>query len=97
MSHNRIESELSEDNFKVSHRINKSEIDYGILSLRTTDGTKKIFESLPEKFTVVVRGKKIENRKLLSNKIWMGWSIMEEFKLNEAVTISRKENIVSID
>ena len=80
----------------VIHAISKSEIDYGILSMRHGDGTYTFFQTLPERFTISIRGKRILNRKLTTNKVWIGYTKMRQFQIDEKVTISRKGSIVYI-
>lgn len=81
----------------VSHKIVKSEIRYGILNIRSTDGTKLLFENLPERFSIDLRGHVIPNRKIIANKIWLGLKQMEKFQPNEVVSILRKENIIYME
>jgi hypothetical protein len=88
MSKNKSES--------ISHVIKKSEIDYGILHIRNNDGTKNILQGLPERFTIIIQNKKIENRKILTNKIWIGFNIMKQFKIGQIVEITKIEDIIHI-
>ncbi len=81
----------------ISHKIVKSEIKYGILNVRSTDGTKLLFENLPERFSINLRGHVIENRKIKARKIWIGFKLMENFQPNETVKLIRKENIIYIE
>ena len=61
----------------ILHIVTKSEINYGILSIRVSDGTKKLLDGLPERFTVDSRGTKIQNRKITTKKVWLGYSEMK--------------------
>lgn len=81
----------------VSHKISKSEIDYGIFNIRERDGTKNILKNLSERFTMVIKNKEIENRKLMGHKIWIGYDIMAQFSIDQVATITRKENIIYVD
>ena len=80
----------------ITHSISKSEIDYGILSMRHGDGTYEFFQSLPERFTVSIRGKQLFNRKLTVNKDWIGYTKMRQFEIDEAITISKKGTTIYI-
>ena len=80
----------------ITHSISKSEIDYGILSMRHGDGTHEFFQTLPERFTVSIRGKQLFNRKLTTNKVWIGYTKMRQFEADEKVTITKKGSIVYI-
>ena len=80
----------------ITHSISKSEIDYGILSMRHGDGTYEFFQALPERFTVSIRGKQLFDRKLSGTKIWIGYTKMRQFQVDEKVTISKKGSIVYI-
>ena len=44
----------------IIHAISKSEIDYGILSMRHGDGTYTFFQTLPERFTISIRTPKYD-------------------------------------
>lgn len=90
---------LVNDNFDnmVLHRINKTEIDFGILSIRVKDGTRNILTLLPEYFSIVINGKEIKNRRLMTKSVWIGFDIMGQFKLNQQVTITRKNDVIYID
>ena len=81
----------------VSHKISKSEIDYGIFNIRESDGTKNILKNLPERFTIVIKNNDIENRKIMGLKIWIGFDIMEQFSIDQTVMMTRKENIIYVD
>ncbi len=81
----------------ISHNITKSEINYGIISMRHTDGTYTFFQTLPERFTVNLRGKELLNRKVISNKLWIGYTKMRQFEVNETIQISKNGTIVSIN
>jgi hypothetical protein len=89
---------MSKNNsLNVFHIIKKSEIDYGILNIRQKDGTKNILKDLPERFTIIIKNKKIENRKINAYKIWIGFDIMEQFEVGQIVEITKKENIIFIN
>jgi hypothetical protein len=77
---------------KVTHKVSKSEIDYGIISLRVKDGTRGFFKDLPDRFTVYVKGEKITKRRISAKKIWIGFSQMEKFIPNSTATLSKKNN-----
>ncbi len=81
----------------ISHNITKSEINYGIISMRHTDGTYTFFQTLPERFTVNLRGKELLNRKVISNKLWIGYTKKRQFEVNETIQISKNGTIVSIN
>jgi hypothetical protein len=80
----------------IIHLITKSEIDYGILSMRHGDETYDFFQTLPKKFTVSIRGKQLFDRKISGTKVWIGYTIMRQFQVDEKVTISKKGSIVYI-
>ncbi len=81
----------------ITNNITKSEINYGIISMRHTDGTYTFFQTLPERFTVNLRGKELLNRKVISNKLWIGYTKMRQFEVNETIQISKNGTIVSIN
>jgi hypothetical protein len=82
---------------KVKHEISKSEIKYGRLSVRESDGTKKIFEGLPDRFTVRLKNKILLERQISKNRsVWIGSRIMRRFKVGEMVSMLRHENEITI-
>ena len=81
----------------VSHKIVKSEIGYGILNMRITDGTQPLFENLPERFSINLRGRVIPNRKINARKVWIGFKQMGNFQTNETVKMWKEENIIYIE
>lgn len=81
----------------VSHKIVKSEIKYGILNMRMTDGTKSLFENLPERFSINLRGHIIPNRKIKARRVWVGFTQMKNFQPNETVKLSKQENIIYVE
>ncbi len=84
-------------NLVVSHKINKSEVDYGILNIREKDFTKKLLSDLPARFTMIIKSKPIENRKIMVNKVWIGFTIMEQFEINDVVKMTRKDDVIYVD
>jgi len=82
---------------KINHKITKSEIEHGIMIMRTSDGTREFFAELPGRFTVELKGEKIINRRVSSKKIWMGFTQMEKFEAGEIATISKKNNYVTME
>ena len=81
----------------VSHKLVKSEIGYGVLNMRTGDGTQFLFDNLPERFSINLRGRIIPNRKIKARKVWIGYLPMENFQPNEIIKLSKKENIIYIE
>lgn len=77
--------------------MSKSEIEYGIISLRVRDGTNAFFKDLPERFTIYVKGEKITKRRISAKKIWIGFSQMEKFKPNSSATLSKKNNDIILE
>ena len=69
------------------HEIVHSEISYGMISLRKTDGTKSFFSFLPESFTVNIRGKLLYERTHNEKKVWMGVEIMRKLRPGEIIKI----------
>lgn len=82
---------------KISHKITKSEIEHGIMIMRTSDGTREFFAELPTTFTVELKGEKITNRRVSSQKIWIGFPQMEKFEPGEIATISKKNDYVTME
>ena len=81
----------------INHKITKSEIEHGILIMRVSDGTREFFAELPTMFSVELKGVKISNRRISSQKIWMGFTQMEQFNPEEIVKISKKNNYVVME
>lgn len=82
---------------KITHKISKSEIDFGIISLRVRDGTRDFFKDLPERFTVYVKGEKITKRRISAKKLWLGFSQMKKFNTDDISRISKKNNDIIIE
>ena len=64
--------------------------------MRHGDGTYEFFQTLPERFTVSIRGKQLFNRKLTTNKVWIGYTKMRQFETDEKIAITKKGSIVYI-
>ena len=84
--------------WKVQHKISASEIKFGILSLRHSDGTKKVFEELPDRFTMIIRNKMLLERQIAANRsVWIGSGIMKTFEIGEIITVLRYEDGIVIE
>jgi hypothetical protein len=81
---------------KLLHEIVHSEISFGYIYVRSTDGTGRFFESLPDSFDVDLRGEMLFNRKIRANKIWLGYTQTRKFRPGEIIRLTKKKNIVTI-
>lgn len=81
---------------QLLHEIVHSEIRFGYLNMRTTDGTSKFFESLPERFDLDLRGEMLFDRRVGANKLWLGYSQTRKFRPGEIIKLSKKKNTVII-
>lgn len=79
------------------HQISHSEIKYGIIQLRKTDGTKNFFKDLPERFDISLRGELVRQRTLMPKTIWMGFEIMKKFRPYEVIKLVKKGDIIHIE
>jgi len=82
---------------KIKHRIAHSEIRYGNIKLTKKDGVKEFFRSINNTFDANVKGKKIYQRSVGNQKIWMGREIMRKFNPNDVMTITKKGRMVFFD
>ncbi len=82
---------------QLLHEIVHSEIRFGYLNMRTTDGTAKFFESLPERFDVDLRGEMLFYRRIGANKLWLGYSQTRKFRPGEIIRLSKKKDVVTIE
>lgn len=81
----------------VNHKITKSEIEYGIFSVKVRDGTSDLFLNLPFRFDMIIRGTRLTNRKINIKKIWVGYDHMEKFKEGEIAKIKREGDSIYVD
>lgn len=82
---------------QLLHEITHSEISFGILIMRTTDGTAKFFESLPERFDVNLRGEMLFYRRVGANKLWLGYTQTKKFRPGEIIKLTKKKDVVTIE
>lgn len=82
---------------RIRHQITHSEIKFGIIAIRKTDGTSKFFSECPERFTVILKKNKLYARYASSKAIWMGYEAMRKLNPNDVVTIYRKGDTVIIE
>lgn len=82
---------------QLLHEIVHSEIKFGYLNVRTTDGTSNFFESLPDSFDVDLRGEMLFDRKIRANKIWLGYSQTRKFRPGEIIRLSKNKDTVVIE
>ncbi len=85
--------------WKVQHKISASEIKFGTLSLRHSDGTNKVFKELPDRFTMIIRNKMLLERQIAPNhrSVWIGSGIMKMFEIGEIITVLRYEDGIVIE
>jgi hypothetical protein len=81
---------------KLFHKINKTEINYGILNLRKRDGTKSFFLNLPGSFTMIFKNEKLFSRNIHTESVWIGVSITKKLILGEVVEITEQNGIVHV-
>lgn len=81
---------------QLLHEIVHSEIRFGYLNMRTTDGTSRFFETLPERFDVDLRGEMLFYRKITANKLWLGYSQTQKFRPGEIIKLTKKKDVVTI-
>jgi len=81
---------------KLSHQVSHSEIRYGIILLRKTDGTKRFFSNLPERFTIKLRGNDLLERHLMPKSIWIGFQDMRKFRPGEVLKLTKENGVVYI-
>ena len=82
---------------KVQHIITKSEIKYGVLSIRKFDGTKEVFFGLPKRFTIRLRRDILYERQIIIKIVWMGVGMMSRFKPGQFVTIMKYRDEIIIE
>jgi hypothetical protein len=78
------------------HEIVHSEIRFGYIYIRITDGTLDFFESLSERFDVDLRGEMLYNRTISANKLWLGYSQTCKFRPGEIIKLTKKKDVVTI-
>lgn len=81
----------------ILHKMTSSEIKYGILSLRKIDGTAMFFLTIPDAFTIILRGEKLYYRNTHMNRIWLGVKITHKIKPGEILQIFKKNKIIYIN
>lgn len=81
---------------QLLHEIVHSEIRFGYLNMRTTDGTSKFFESLPERFDLDLRGEMLFYRRVGANKLWLGYTQTRKFRPGEVIQIFKENDHVII-
>jgi len=81
---------------QLLHEVSHSEIKYGIILLRKTDGTKRFFSNLPERFTINLRGIDLLERHLMPKSIWIGFQDMRKFRPGEVLRLTKKDGVVNI-
>lgn len=81
---------------QLLHEIVHSEIRFGYLNMRTTDGTSKFFESLPERFDLDLRGEMLFDRRVGANKLWLGYTQTRKFRPGEVIQIFKENDHVII-
>lgn len=64
--------------------------------MRTTDGTSKFFESLPERFDLDLRGEMLFDRRVGANKLWLGYTQTRKFRPGEVIQIFKENDHVII-
>lgn len=64
--------------------------------MRTTDGTSKFFESLPERFDLDLRGEMLFYRRVGANKLWLGYTQTRKFRPGEVIQIFKENDHVII-
>lgn len=82
---------------KIKHRITHSEIVYARLYAKKSDGTMDFFSSLPEHFTMSIRGKIAYNKRFRADKIYLGVDIVTIFHEGDIVTIYKNDDKVIIE
>jgi len=82
---------------KLSHEMVWSEIKYGMIALRKTDGTLDFFSNLPDSFTINLRGENLFYRTHNTKKVWLGVQMTRKFRPGEKITIYLKGDTVYID
>lgn len=82
---------------KILHQITHTEIRYGILTLRKTDGTLEFFSKLPETFTIILKKNKLYERTASQKQVWMGIGAMRVLNPNDIVRIYKKGKTVIIE
>ena len=84
--------------WKVKHKISKSEIKFGVLSIRHSDGTKEIFDDLPERFKMRFKNEILLERQIAKNRsVWIGATNMKIFKEGDNVNILRFGDEITIE
>jgi hypothetical protein len=87
----------SKNQYVLLHEIVHSEITYGMIALRKTDGSLRFFSELPETFTINFRGNMLYERTHHVKKVWLGKEITRKIRPGEILKIYRKGKIVYID
>ena len=82
---------------KIQHKISQSEVKFGIISLRTSDGTKQVFSDLPSRFTVRLRQEILLERKIARSTIWIGFTKMKIFEPGETVNMMKYGDEIIIE
>lgn len=92
--------QVKEDNInkiKIRHRITHTEISYCRLYPIKSDGTLDFFSSVPDNFTMRIRGKILPNRRLRAKKIYLAESVIPLFHEGEVVVIYKNGDEVVIE
>ena len=82
---------------KILHQITHTEIRYGMIALRKTDGTAEFFSKLPSTLTVILKKKKLYERHVGEKKIWMGVEAMRRLNPYDVVSISKKGRTIIME
>jgi len=82
---------------KIRHKITHTEIRYGILTLRKTDGSYQFFTRLPRTFTIIFKNSTLYERTASEKQVWMGIEVMRRLNAYDIVLIYKKGNIIHIE
>ncbi len=81
---------------KTSHIITESERTYGIISMRTKDGTRDFFDDLPPRFSIIFKGQELKNCQIAAKKVWIGFELMRSLAPGVAIQLKKNSGVVFI-
>ena len=82
---------------RIRHRISHSEIAYRVFYPKKSDGSLDFFSSLPDDFTMNIRGKILTNKRFRAGKVYLQEATVTVLNEGDVVSIYRNGDMVIVE